>query len=194
MPTTTSGLYELVLEQTYGSEQVKNVFHYLHTLGNDDKQLECANAFDEDALAAISTVSNTLIAYTEIKVANLTGQLADASIVPTTPNGIRPGVIGPSFLSCPYRYIRTSKETRNGSKRFGGMTEDDITGNNFTPTYFIIMQALESVLAGQIDVVGDIFEPVILRKPDILGVWLYNELANVIAVDRVTTQNSRKTV
>lgn len=194
MPTTNSGIYEVVLEQTYGAELVKNVFHYLHTLGNDDEQQECADAFDEDALPGIASIANDLIKYTEIRVANLTGLLADASIVPSIPDGDVSGLVMPSFISCPFRYIRTSKETRNGAKRFGGITEENITGNNFIGTFFTAMQAIESVLAGQIDVVGAIFEPIILRKPDVAGVYTYNEVANVIAVDRVTTQNSRKTV
>lgn len=193
MPTTNSGIYEVVLEQTYGAEIVKNVFHYLHTLGNDDEQQECADAFDEDALASIASIANDLIKYTEIRVANLTGLLADVSIVPSIAEGDVSGAVMPSFVSCPFRYIRSSKETRNGAKRFGGITEENITGNNFLPAFFTAMQAIENVLAGQIDVVGAIFEPIILRKPDVAGVFTYNEVANVIAVDRVTTQNSRKT-
>ncbi len=192
MPTTDEGIYELVLEQTYGAEKLKNVFHYRHSLGSDDEQNNCADAFNEDVLPALKDLQNTLIAYTEVRVANLTGDLADASHLPSFANGVVAGDVMPSFTAFSYKYVRTSKDTRNGAKRFGGVIEENVTGNNWLPAFFTDMQLHESTLSGQIDVLGHIFVPIILRKPDVAGLFTYNDVANVLAQNRVTTQNSRK--
>ena len=192
MGTTTTGLYEVVLEQTYFQENFKNVFHYLATLGQDDDQDLIADAFNTDVLPGISTFQSTDIVYDEIRVANLTGLLADFSLVPTVPNGVIIGDPMANFVAIPFRYVRTSKETRNGAKRFGGLTEGDAFGGGFTPTFFAAMQLQAPTLAGQISTTGIIAEPVILRKPDVAGVWTYNDVSTVIALNRITSQNSRK--
>lgn len=193
MPTATAGLYEVVLEQTYFNHNFKNVFHYLATLGQDDDQDLIAQAFNDGILGPLSAIQSDDISYDEIRVANLTGLLADFSLVPTTTGGIIVGDPMANFVAIPFRYVRTSKETRNGSKRFGGLTEGDAFGGGFDAAFFVQMQAVAPVLAGQISATGIIAEPVILRKPDISGVWLYNEVSTVIALNRQTSQNSRKT-
>lgn len=192
MPTATSGLYEVILDQSYGTEKVKNVFHYLHTLGDDDLQDLCGLAFDEDVMAGLAALLNVVLTFDEIRCANITGELADVTRIPSENNGDVTGDASPAMVACSFRYQRTTKETRNGGKRFCGMVEGNINVNTFESAYFTAMQAVATTLATDISTVGGIFSPVILRKPDIEGVWLYNDVANVIALNRVTTQNSRK--
>ncbi len=192
MPTTVDGLYEVILEQTIQGRNVKNVFHYLATLGQDDDQDLIATAFADDILPGLQVITSVGLTFDEVRVANLTGLLADFSLVPSTTGGNRVGSSTADFLSMPYRLIRTTKETRNGAKRFGGLLEEDIQGGGFTAAYFIEMQTFAAILAGQISTTGIIAEPIVLRKPDVLGVWTYNEVSNVVAVNHQTTQNSRK--
>lgn len=193
MPTATSGIYEVVLEQTYQNQSIFNVFHYKHTLDLDDVQEDCADAFDQDMLPAISTIQNLSVAYTNIRASNLTGNLADFNLVPSIAAGIVAGDVVVGFVAAPFRYNRETKDTRNGAKRFTGLSELFVKTTGFEPAFFTIMQTAALVFGTNIDVVGAIFEPIILRKPPSVGpIFTFNTITGVTAINRTTSQNSRK--
>ncbi len=193
MPTSTSGIYELVLEQTYLGQKILNVFHYLNTLDMDDLQTECGTAFDEDVLDAVADLQVDGLVYDNIRVANLTGTGADIFVTPSIPDGNIAGDDAAGFVAAPFRYNRTTKETRNGAKRFAGVTENVMVDDKFETTYFATMQVTALVLAAQMSTVGGLFDPIILRKPPTAGpTFTYNEVLSVSALNRQTTQSSRK--
>lgn len=193
MPQTQAGIYELVLEQSYQNQQVLNVFHYINTLADDDLQEECATAFDEDVQPTIAGRLNSSVFFTNIRVANLTGTLADFNLTPTDDQGLLVGLGIVSFVCFPFRYNRVTKDTRNGAKRFTGMIEENVETTGFLPAYFNTMEALGVILGTPISTVGGIFDPIILHKPaDEAGIYTYNTVASVQALNRTTTQNSRK--
>lgn len=194
MPTTAVGLYEVVLEQTFFNDTLLNVFHYLSSTSDDDVQALVAQAFDEDVMAAIAVICSTNVIFENIRVANLTGDLADANLTPSQPDGDVIGAVVAGFVGAAYRYNRVSKDTRNGAKRFGGMVEENILGGSFTVAYNVDLDALAVVLSAEISTVGAVLDPVIVRKPvGAGGIWTYNDVAAVQNLNRVTTQNSRKT-
>jgi len=193
MSVTSVGLYEVVLEQAFFGQVILNVFHYLSNTSDDDVQELCATAFDEDVLLAVSNIQSTNIVYKTVRANNLTGVLADATVIPSISTGAIVGTVVADFVACAFRYNRVEKATRNGSKRFGGMTEEVLEGGGFTAAYDTTAIATAVVLGTDISTVGGVFTPVILRKPDDgFGNWTYNTIQNVQYLDRVTTQNSRK--
>lgn len=193
MPEASSGIYEVVLEQTYQAQLIFNVFHYINTLGFDDLQQEVGEAFDEDVLPSIATLQIDQLTYDNIRVANLTGLGADVSIVPTATEGDLAGFEAASFISAPFRYNRVTKETRNGAKRFSGLTENIMEDDKFEASYVTAMLAAALILAGDISVPGGVFSPIIIHKPaDELGAFTYNQVGSVTALNRQTTQSSRK--
>lgn len=193
MPTTAVGLYELLLEQDFGGEKVLNVFHYLSNTSDDDEQDLCATAFDEDIMAALAAIQSSLVTYEFIRVKNITGTLADSVLTPSQTDGDVVGANMTGALAVSFRYNRVSKDTRNGSKRFVGLIEENVTASTFIPAYITDLDALAVLLGTDISTVGGVFAPVIVRKPpDGAGVYTYNTVANVVALNRVTTQNSRK--
>ena len=193
MPTTSAGIYEVVLKQTYAGQVVLNVFSYLDLAGLDDKQGVLASAFDTAVLPSIQTLQNTFVAYTDIICRNLTGILADVTIPPTTAAGSVVGATCTTFVACPFRYNRISKETRNGSKRFTGMVEENIVSDAFIVAYQTIMTTAAAVFGANVMGGGSSFAPIILRKPpDVAGVYTYNSVANVQPLNRQSSQNSRK--
>lgn len=193
MPTLTEGLYELVLEQDYLSQSIINVFHYVNALGDDDLQGLCADSFDQDILPGLSIIQSDSLSYTNIRVANLTGDLADANLTPATTQGLVNGEDVTTFMAAPFRYNRLTKDTRNGSKRFAGLVEANTLTVGFLPAYLTALQLFATLLDDDISVPGGIFEPVILSKPDNPpGTWTYNPLDSVTALNRTTSQNSRK--
>lgn len=193
MPTTSTGIYELVLEQTYQGQAARNVFHYLHTLGQDDEQDKCGEAFNNDVMASLANTQNVGVDYTNIRVANLTGILADTNTIPVPTSGTVIGDEVVGFTAYPLRYNRVTKDTRNGAKRFTGLVEENVKTTGFEVAFFALMQSVATILGQPITSVGAIFGPIILHKPaDGAGVFTYNDVASVTALNRTTTQNSRK--
>lgn len=193
MPTTAVGLYKVVLEQEYLNQIVLNTFYFQNALDTDDLQEECSHAFDLDLLPTIATIQSTSVVYQNIRVENVTGSLADFNLTPTTAAGGVAGLVAASFIACTIRLNRTTKETRNGSKRFAGMVEENMNGQTFLGAYVVTLDALAVVLAGTIDDPGGIFRPVIARAPvDPEVLWTINDVASGTASSDVKSQVSRR--
>ncbi len=193
MPQAGAGLYELVLVQDYIGVECLNVFHYRSNTFEDDIQFTCGVAFNVDNLPDISLIQSEDVTYKDIFVRNITGDLADASVTPTTSAGDVIGAELATFYAASFRYNRVSKDTRNGAKRFTGMVEENVQNNAFTAAFQTLMDALAIVLDNTISSAGKTFHPIILRKPELgAGVWQYSDVQNVTAKDLSTTQSSRK--
>lgn len=193
MPQSGSGLYEVVLVQDYISQRCLNVFHYKSNTSEDDIQFQCGTAFNVDNLPDIALIQSEDVTYQDILVRNITGTLADAAVTPGTANGNVVGLELATFYAASFRYNRVSKDTRNGAKRFTGMIEENVQNNSFTGAFQTLMDALAIVLDNDISSAGKTFQPIILRKPSLgAGVWQYSDVQTVTALDRATTQNSRK--
>lgn len=193
MPTTSAGIYEVILKATYQGQEVLNVFAFLDLAGLDDKQGILASAFDLTTLPAIQTLQNTGVAYTDIICSNPTGILADVTIAPTTGAGSVVGTPMTTFVACSFRYNRVSKETRNGSKRYAGMVEENAVTTGFEAAYITIMNTAALVFGANVAGGGSSFAPIILKKPPAVGpVYTYNSVANVQVLNRQSSQNSRK--
>lgn len=193
MPQTSAGLYRIILEQTYQGKAIFNVFGYLHSLGQDDEQDLAAQAFDEDIMPQIKVVQSVNLAYTSIRAINITGSLADEVITPSEASGQAAGDDVVSFVSAPFRYNRETKDTRNGSKRLAGMLEQNLVGTGFLGSFFTALQTLATVFGTDISTVGGIFVPIILGAETVTpGTWNYNSIVSVQALQRSTSQVSRK--
>lgn len=193
MPVVSQGVYELILEQTYQTQPMINVFHYTENAGLNDLQGELATLWDTNVLPAIATIQNDTTKYINIKCKNLSGSFAETTIVPTTAQGSVLGLDMAGYIAAPYRYNRTETTTRNGSKRFVGMVEENVQTDVPTGAFFTIMQAIEATLASNLTTASGLFFPVILRLPASAGpTWNFSNVASVQALNRITTQNSRK--
>lgn len=193
MPTASAGLYTVILEQLYQGKTLFNVFSYLHTLGQDDEQDLCAQAFDEDVMTPISIIQNTSLDYTSIRAINVTGTLADEVITPSVASGVDAGVEVVSFVTAPFRYNRETKDTRNGSKRLSGLVEENVVTTGFVAAYFTQLQTFATVLETDISTVGGIFSPIILGSETVTpGTFNFNTIVSVQALNRTTSQVSRK--
>lgn len=193
MALITEGLYQIILEQSYGGQTVLNRFWYENTLGSDDEQDKAAEAFDEDVLPGLSLIQNTGVSYVKITAKNVTGDLADHVMTPTTTAGTLVGNHLPSFIAASYRLHRTTKETRNGGKRFCGAREEDVAAQLWIAAYFSALGTFAGVLIADISVVGGIFSPVIGRfNPLTPTQWTSNPIATASASQIVSSQVSRK--
>lgn len=193
MPLITSGLYQIVLEQQMDGQVLLNRFWYENTLGLDDLQDICAAAFDLDVLPGLSLIQSDTLSYVSITCKNVTGSLADFVRVPVTTVGTLTGQPIATFNAAGYSLIRTTKETRNGSKRFAGQTEIEASGQIWSAAFFTVLAGFSGVLLGDITEPGGTFDPVIGRfNPLTPTLWTANPIANVSASINITSQVSRK--
>ncbi len=193
MPVIDTGLYKVTLKQTFAGQIIFNTFFYEETLGRDDEQDVCATAFDDDMIPAIRLIQSVNLTYDEIMVDNVTGNLAAVAIAPLLTAGLVVGDNMNSFTAAGFRLVRTTKDTRNGSKRIAGMVEQALVGNGFTASFLADLQTFAPSLAANISDIGAIFKPVIARENVVIPVtWTVNEVAAGLASSIVTSQVSRK--
>ncbi len=193
MPVITAGLYQVILEQDYRGQTVLNSFFFEENLGSDDEQELCAQAFDEDLLIALAPIQHTSVVYISIRAKNVTGDLADFVRTPTTSAGTLVGLPLSSFIAAGIRLNRTTKETRNGQKRFCGATEEAMAVQSWDPTYLTVLETLGLALVAPITTVGGIFNPVIARQDPIIPTnWTTNPVQSHTVRSTVTSQVSRK--
>lgn len=193
MTVITAGLYKVILEQNYRGQAMVNTFFYENSLGNDDEQELCAQAFDEDVLAAIADAQHTTMNYLAIRAQNVTGNLADFVRTPDTLVGALVGDALNTFTAAGIRLDRTTKDTRNGHKRFAAQTEEVAETQNWSAAYLLVLEDLAAILAVPITTVGGVFNPVIARQDPITPAeWTVNPVAGATVNLFITSQVSRK--
>lgn len=197
MPQITAGLYQLLLHQTIGANTLLNNFWYTQTVGQDDKAVELSLAFDGVVMGLIAPVQHINISYIDIEVKAIFGAALEVHKTPTIPAGQLVGAVLPAFIAASIQLQRSSTELRSGWKRFSGVTEEVTQSPGFTPAYLTTVGNLATQLGAQIANGGSTFTPVIVRRPlttkDLEDFYRQIPVGNAIALDRVTSQNTRKT-
>lgn len=194
MAVVNSGVYEVKLRGRYMDKDILNVFHYFRGGGLNDGSPILALKWDTAILASLLAIASDQLTYTSIEVEPIFGGDIGTTRVLSNANGGVTGAILPPHFAIPFKYFRSEKATRNGSKRFSGVTESMIDNGVFTPNFFIAMETAATALSGTItDAAGD-FLPIILRRPDTEGFVnvTMSTVSDVAALNRVSTQNSRK--
>lgn len=203
MPISTTD-FQITLFQDYQGQACQNVFFYRKTTPHavGDAQVLWA-AFNTDVMNPLSLVQNTVVTYTGLSVINLADLSDYWSADPTAGTGaINSTSIAPRFVAYGFRYNRTTRAGRHGSKRFVGVAEELVAGGSTTLTspLDVRVPALSAVLGGSINDGGLTFTPMIPRReidPDPpLGEedYVLVDLLPVASVQftGLTTQNSRK--
>lgn len=172
-----------------------NVFGYRSNIAVINEEQELSNAFKAQmAVELIKPVSASVqLARIEVyNVSNGTGYLDYNYPAPLA--GLRTsGDNMPLFCAWGFQYNRLTAGKRNGSKRFGLITEADVAGTLPTAGMQVILDALAVKLGSPLKVgIIDTWFPEILERKTV-GVypWTSHPILNV-TFKRVTTQNSRK--
>lgn len=198
MPDIDTGLYKVVLQQSRAGVQMNNIFWYTQSLGANDAAEELWTAFQDEVLPTIADMMVTTHLFDLLIVKAIFSDEAEYSAAPDPDAGT---ITASSDLASTYtcssvRLLRTYTDTRSGWKRFGGLQEIDLIGNYLSSGYLTLLQDTADVLATAIGAFN-FFGPVLVRPPGTYasGVqegWKYNPISSTVAVNRVTTQNSRK--
>jgi hypothetical protein len=128
-------LIEIVDNQTYLGEAVLNIYYY---------RSQTANADGSEALESVSTAFTGAV-IDDVTALQVGGLLHINRTIKNLSNGLDffidtdviPGQIdapvatyAPSYVSAGFMLLRSNLNTRNGYKRFSGLTEGNIEGNS----------------------------------------------------------------
>jgi len=195
---TEGDLLQLVDNQLYLGQQVLNVFYYRVTapLGLADGYLSDLNGYwEEHILDEIIQIQSDNLSHVSREWRNLTNGadlFVDGSVVP--------GALAesdasdtPSYVSAGFLMHRESLVTRNGYKRFAGITEAQITGNTYVGNMTHIAN-IEVALAADLNIgILSVAEPIIVKRPISVPVtsYLYASIGSA-SFRGLGTQNTRK--
>jgi len=194
MGIPTGGLIEITFQQSLGAIQIANVFYYWNSLNIEPSSFVALAAdFDATIVTPASLIQALDISYDNIRVKTVLGTLPDLVITPTTPNGSLVGDNLPSFNASGFLLQGETKETRPGSKRFVGLTEDVVTANQFTAGFIVALDAFALFLDDDLFDGANTYDPVIFgritpTRPNLAA----NKIISAVRSDFVTSQVSRK--
>lgn len=160
---------------------------------------ELADAWYTAVLNEIAGIINVAIAFDTISIINLSEPLEIYTGAPTlTRNGLTAGDCMPPFTAWAFKLNRSNASTRNGSKRFWGVTEADVINGVVTPGAALGIQAVSAFLGAGMtleintSLPNDVqLYPVICRK-DESGGLIASQRVNSAIFRSVSTQNTRK--
>lgn len=186
--------------QTYLGQQVLNVYYYRYFLllgASDSAYEELALDFKQNIVDSVRSLQNTYLTHTEIRIENISNGVDIYSLSPNVSGTVAASdvTVMPSNITAGYILRRGSRVTRNGYKRFSGLTEGQVSGNTYVPGNDAQVEVIESKLADGL-YLGAVksLEPIIMKRPFMEPVGLNAFYAPIISAALVGlgTQNSRK--
>lgn len=202
MAISVGDILQITVVQTYLSQVMNNIFYYeVESVTGTPTYVEVVGGFALDVLNSMNAIQSSAVANSRVIIKNLTNGL-DIFEVPNTATGDRAGSGNPSFTSWGFRLIRSTGLTRHGSKRVGGVLEEDVSGNSPAAGIVSALSEFAGFCASPIAVDGaagdTTINPVIVGRfptgdPNAgeLDLSKINPISDAQFI-RVTTQNTRK--
>lgn len=183
--------YRLELRSQYLGQQFLNVFHYLHTAAGTGDAAVLGGRFLNVVLPAIRDVSHTSWSAISVSTYNLDDPV-DFNITTTSVAGVRTGDPCSQFTTWSYTFLRGRTDMRSGGKRFGGVSETDVSGGLPSGGILSLLTVLEAALETPLAAgASDLWRVRILGKRyDTLGQFM-NPISAVNLLGTYT-MNSRK--
>jgi hypothetical protein len=188
-------LYQLIVRQSLDNQEILNVYHYKATGAAGWGADALAHAFYDgiDDLLAIQTTSLHVLAIEAINLM-LDTDFYVYTNVPYLTAGSATGEPMPPYCSFTFMLERSSRLSRNGSKRIAGMTEtasDD--GVNPTGAYATKLNLAAAVINAELEgPAGSLYTPVILHPIRPGHPTLTSTFINGVRFTGFGTQNTRK--
>lgn len=192
-------LLQIIDNQTYLGEDLMNVYYYrwfsTPTLDNS-AYIPLLEDFQAEVINEVVKVQNEYVTHTTTSIRNLSNNLDYAERTSATIGtlDVDPANTLPSYMTLGFQLIRDSLATRNGYKRFSGMIESQVEGNDYvaslTPIGDVIGGLQENLTVGLVQVAA----PVIVKRPidpPVGSSYVYSSISAVL-FKGIGTQNTRK--
>lgn len=191
-------IYKLVLTGSYLGESVSNVFWFSESVQGSDDSLaleELKEGFEFVMSADLLALANDSMTYNLITITRIVDGRQEA--FPVTWVGLVDDASGanalPSYVAIAFRYNRVSAATRHGYKRYAGIADSMVYGNNLDGSFSNAADNLEDAMETVIQTgSGFSFSPAVVSRPVVLGANPSYYLPQTVTFNGVTTQNSRK--
>lgn len=201
MSLNVGDIIEVKAIGTVFGEQFLNVFHYrAESFEANVDYSDIADVFSGFWTTVIAPLQTNDTVLLQTEVLNLTNGL-DIEITGENIPGTVSAEEAPGFLAYGFQFIRSSRVTRHGWKRFCGVPEAAVIGNNLAAAWIPTVNAAAAVMENGLVRTGTVDEdmelvPVIVGRTLIGGSYeidlsKINDVSSVAFV-RITTQNSRK--
>lgn len=207
MAISVGDILQFRVRYTYIDVEMMNVFYYIvhDTIGGGNMAATLSGSFLPNVIGQVRNLQMTAVEYIDVVGVNLTDDADEATVPYLLTGNVAVGSGSPTFVSVGFKLVRASRNTRHGSKRFGGISEDSTDINN--PVYAgTVVADVETALAAPLDLLNALegsvgtIEPVIVGRvrfvddPEHAGELDLTRFSLVSAaqITRVTTQNTRK--
>ena len=193
MPSFDVDIWEIRLRQTFLGQNVVNLFYYKDTDTGDIISLDQISAqFLTDVLNVIIEIQHTGVETVDIRTRKV-GGTNEHVLDGLGSDGTRPGEPLNSFSAYGFRLNRTNIDVRNGSKRFAGVSEDDVSGNGVDAILESLAEDVAQALQDDLELnSGAILTPVIYRRESFdMGTWVGTNVSGSVFTG-LTSQVSRK--
>lgn len=193
MPLATTNITEIVNVQTYLGETCLNRYFYQQTSVATPFFLALFNDFYTKVILPLANAQTTAVTHTEV-VIRVVNNLAvpEARFVLSQAGQVVDNPM-PSLTAVNFKLNRSTKETRNGSKRYCGLGEAQVTDNSLNAGGITTWATMEAPLATALTDGVDTFNPCMFR-PDypVVGQDTYNLVSSATLSSVITSQRSRK--
>jgi hypothetical protein len=197
------GDYLLVKDfQTMFQQQILNVYTFRVTATPADPTYAgFLDAFENTFVTDIAAQQCDVLTHNRIEVDNLTNGLEFAAKDISVQGGGSCGSPAPPFVCVSIRMSRSTKITRNGYKRYAGLSstsyEDGVLVTAAVQSWSLQVAALLDNPVSWIDNNSETWtwESVIIGRNKVTGDYdlsRVNEVASAVVLENVTTQNTRK--
>lgn len=182
--------------QTYLGETCLNVYYYRiiedTPLGADYLE-ELAEGFLDNVLEPVTAIQGPTCIHTQREWRNLSNGVdffVDSEAIPGEFDG--DNAIN-SFTSLGFMLIRSDLLTRNGYKRFTGLSENQVSGNSYVGDAGLTNAIADGLANALIFSLTDVAIPVIVKRPIATpaGSYVYSAVSSA-TFRGIGTQNTRK--
>lgn len=190
--------YRLIMKQRFGNLttglQALNVFHY-ESVSGTPSGADLLAVFDAIILEAWEELISSAVLLEPLEAQNLDDPVDFALRTPTFATaGVGTGESLPPFVAFSFQYVRASRASRHGWKRFMGVSEPQQAGGTIIPADLTLANLLADVLEDTLIGATASYAPRIARRPPVGGTLDQTVLFPVAEVvyAGITSQNTRK--
>ena len=129
-------LLELILQQRYLNEIMINVFQFrLDSATASVPEQDIVSNLTPDLVTAMQPLQSAAVSYELATLNNLSDPLFFATYSPATSGTLTCTDNTASLVAASFRLVRSTKITRDGGKRIGGLCDESFDSNTLDPTY-----------------------------------------------------------
>lgn len=198
----TNQLFEVKDFQTISGQECLNVYWFIApNPGITVSALNVAQRFWALVGDVVRGIQCTNADHYLIEVTEVTSLTNFATYVPPAGQGLNNPPVEPNTVAFGFNLLRSTRETRNGAKRYSAVPDVAVAGNAIDPTWEQNLLDVVAALDTTLDTAGEGSIPVIISKkysPLPVRVllppsdWVYNPIGGVTYNPYFTTQKTRQ--